>query len=198
MRDQKEILRHYLRVGRDALLWKLDDLDEYDLRRPMTPTGTNLLGLVKHVASVSVGYLGDAMGRPFEMRLPWFADDAEPNADLWVPADESTEFILDLHHRAAAHADATIEALDLDSPGHVPWWGEDGQVTLQHLIMHVATETHRHAGHADIIRELIDGAVGVRRDVDNIWSGDDADYWQTHRQRIEDAALLAAGQVERH
>lgn len=54
-------------------------------------------------------------------------------------------------------------------------------------------ETHRHAGHADIIRELIDGAAGLRRDVDNLWAGEDEDYWQRHRQRIEDAARAAAG-----
>lgn len=189
--DDKSVLHRYLKTGRDALLWKLDGLGEYDLRRPMTPTGTNLLGLVKHVASVSAGYLGDVMGRPFDIELPWFADDAEPNADLWVPVEESTELILELHHRAAAHADATVEALELDAVGRVPWWGDRGDVTLQQILVHVATETHRHAGHADIIRELIDGAAGLRPGVDNLWAGEDADYWPRHRQRIEDAARQA-------
>jgi hypothetical protein len=55
MRDPKDDLHRYLKAGRDALLWKVDGLSEYDARRPMTPTGTNLLGLVKHVASVAVG-----------------------------------------------------------------------------------------------------------------------------------------------
>ncbi|NEE26132.1 DUF664 domain-containing protein, partial [Streptomyces sp. SID7982] len=55
----KDILRLYLQNARDALLWKLDGLSEYDIRRPLTPTGTNLLGLVKHVAGIELGYLGD-------------------------------------------------------------------------------------------------------------------------------------------
>ncbi|MGW3505523.1 mycothiol transferase, partial [Streptomyces globisporus] len=58
----KDILRLYLQNARDAVLWKLDGLSEYEIRRPLTPTGTNLLGLVKHVASVELGYLGDAFG----------------------------------------------------------------------------------------------------------------------------------------
>ncbi len=60
----KSDLRYYLQSARDALLWKLEGLSEYDVRRPHTPTGTNLLGLVKHVAGVELGYLGDTFGRP--------------------------------------------------------------------------------------------------------------------------------------
>ena len=71
--DPKDHLRHYLQIARDALLWKLDGLSEYDVRRPLTPTGTNLLGLVKHVASVEFGYFGDIFGRPSEEPLPWYA-----------------------------------------------------------------------------------------------------------------------------
>ena len=58
----KADLHRYLQIGREALVWKLDGLSEYDIRRPMTPTGTNLLGIVKHVASVEAGYLGDVCG----------------------------------------------------------------------------------------------------------------------------------------
>lgn len=189
--DAKATLHRYLTSAREALLWKLEGLSDYDVRRPMTPTGTNLLGLVKHVASVTDGYLGEVMGRPSGIELPWFPKDPadeEPNADLWVPAEESREFIIDLHHQVAANADATIEALELDAVGHVPWWGDRGEVTLQWILVHVTSETHRHAGHADIIRELIDGAVGVREGMDNMWSEDGADYWERHRQRIEESA----------
>ncbi|WP_114905617.1 DinB family protein [Ornithinimicrobium murale] len=194
--SHKDVLHRYLKSARDALLWKLDGLGEYDLRRPMTPTGTNLLGLVKHVASVTDGYLGSVMGRPSGIQLPWYAEDETdevPNADLWVPPEESTAFIVDLHHRVAAHADATIEALDLDAVGHVPWWGDRGEVTLQWILVHVTTETNRHAGHADIIRELIDGEVGHRQQVDNMWAGEGEDYWPRLRQQIEDAARAAEG-----
>ena len=107
--DPKADLHRYLQIAREALLWKLDGLSEYDIRRPMVPTGTNLLGLVKHVASVELGYLGDTFGRPSGEPLPWFEDDAEPNADMWATADESREDIVGLYHRAWAYADATID-----------------------------------------------------------------------------------------
>ena len=106
--DPKSELRDYLQRGRDALLWKLDGLSEYDVRRPMTPTGTNLLGIVKHVASVESGYLGDTFGRPPDLELPWLAEDAEPNADMWATADESRAQIVGMYHQVWAHSDATM------------------------------------------------------------------------------------------
>ncbi len=124
--DPKDDLHRYLQVARDALLWKLDGLSDYAIRRPMTPTGTNLLGLVKHVASVELEYFGAVFGRPAGEPLPWFDDAAEPNADMWATADESRQQIVDLYHRAWAHSDTTIESLALDEVGHVPWWPEDG------------------------------------------------------------------------
>ncbi|MGH3496205.1 MAG: DinB family protein [Nocardioidaceae bacterium] len=109
--DPKADLHRYLREAREALLWKLDGLSEYDVRRPMTPTGTNLLGLVKHVASLELSYFGQTFGRPAADALPWFDDDAEPNADMWATADQSRDQIVGLYHRAWAHADATINDL---------------------------------------------------------------------------------------
>ena len=64
MTEPKETLVEYLQSARDAMVWKVEGLSEYDARRPMTPTGTNLLGLVKHLASVELGYFGDTFGRP--------------------------------------------------------------------------------------------------------------------------------------
>ncbi len=188
----KADLHRYLQIARDALLWKLEGLSEYDVRRPMTPTGTNLLGLVKHVASVEAGYLGDTFGRPFDEPLPWLDDDAEPNADMWATADQSREQIVALYRRVWAHSDATIEALPLDAAGRVPWWGDKGDVTLQRILLHMVSETDRHAGHADIVRELIDGAAGLRADNDNLAPGDQA-WWTGYRDRLE-AVARTAGQ----
>jgi uncharacterized damage-inducible protein DinB len=189
--DPKDHLRHYLQIARDALLWKLDGLSEYDVRRPLTPTGTNLLGLVKHVASVELGYFGDIFGRPSDEPLPWYAEDAEPNADMWATADETREQIIGLYHRAWAHADATIDALPLDAPGRVPHWPDErAQVTLHQILVHVIAETHRHAGHADVVRELIDGTVGLRVDNDNMAEGDEA-WWADYQARLENAARAA-------
>jgi uncharacterized damage-inducible protein DinB len=191
MAEPKHTLLRYLQVARESLLWKLEGLSEYDLRRPMTPTATNLLGIVKHTASVEAGYLGDCFGRPFPEEFPWFADDAEPNADLWVPADETSRSIVDLYRRVWEHSDATVEALPLDAPGRVPWWGERGDVTLHQILVHITTETHRHAGHADIVRELIDGAVGLRASATNIPDVDEA-WWTAYRERVEAAARDAS------
>ena len=120
--DPKAHLHRYLRTARDALLWKLDGLGEYDVRRPVTPTGTNLLGLVKHLASVEIGYFGETFARPAGIPLPWYDEGAEPNADMWATPEESREDILDLYRRAREHADTTIEELPLDAVGHVPHW----------------------------------------------------------------------------
>jgi hypothetical protein len=186
--DPKAHLHRYLQLARDALLWKLDGLSEYDVRRPLTPTGTNLLGLVKHVASVEFGYFGGTFDRPSDEPLPWYAEGAEPNADMWATPDESREQIVGLYHRAWAHTDATIDALPLDAPGRVPHWpGERAGVTLHQILIHVIAETHRHAGHADIVRELIDGAAGMRPDNDNLAEGDPA-WWADYRDRVERAA----------
>lgn len=190
--DPKADLRRYLQAAREALLWKLEGLSEYDIRRPLTPTGTNLLGLIKHAASVEYGYFGDTFGRPYDDRLPWYEDGAEPNADMWATADESRARIVGLYQRAWAHADATIEALALDATGRVPWWPEGrNEVTLHRILIHVATETHRHAGHADIVRELIDGAVGMRKGNDNM-PPVDQDWWDSYRAQLEDVAQKAA------
>ncbi|MGN9790287.1 DinB family protein [Streptomyces sp. OZ13] len=183
----KADLHFYLQSARDALLWKLEGLSEYDVRRPLTPTGTNLLGLVKHVAGVELGYLGDTFGRPSGEPLPWLEDGAEANADMWATADESREYIVELYHRAWAHADATIDALPLDTVGKVPWWPRKNEVTLHHAVVRVIADTHRHAGHADILRELTDGAVGMNENNRGMAPGDSA-WWENHRSRLERTA----------
>lgn len=190
--DPRADLQRYLELAREALLWKLDGLSEYDVRRPMTPTGTNLLGMVKHVASVEAGYLGDTFGRPFPESFPWFAADAEANADMWATPDESRQMIIGLYRRVWEHSDATINTLSLDALGQVPWWpAERRTVTLHRILIHVIAETNRHAGHADVVRELIDGAVGYRADNDNMAPGDAA-WWESYRSRLEQAARDAA------
>lgn len=186
--DPKADLHRYLQLAREALLWKLDGLSEYDVRRPLTPTGTNLLGLVKHLAAVEVGYFGATFGRPFVESMPWWQDDAEPNADMWATAEQSRAMLLALYRRAAAHADATIEALELDAVGRVDWWPADrAEVTLHRVLVHVIAETNRHVGHADIVREMVDGAVGVRADNPNLPAAGPG-WWADYRGRVEAAA----------
>ena len=190
--DPKADLHRYLQAARDALLGKLDGLSEYEIRRPMVPTGTNLLGLIKHVAGVELGYFGDSFGRPWPDPMPWLADDAEPNADMWATVEESRDQIVGLYRRVWAHSDATVDTLALDAIGHVPWWPDDrSEVTLHLILVHVIAETNRHAGHADIVRELIDGEVGLRDGNTNIALGDPS-WWDSYRNRLERVAEEAS------
>ena len=139
------------------------------------------------MASVELGYFGEVLGRPADIELPWFAEDAEPNADMWATPDQSRAEIVDLYRRSWQLADETITTLPLDAPAHVPWWGDKGDVTLHRILVHMIAETHRHAGHADIVRELIDGTVGMRKDAPNMAPGDEA-WWRDFRDRVEQAA----------
>ena len=185
---QKETLVKYLQQHRDALHWKLDGVSERDIRWPMTPTGTNLLGIVKHVASVEFGYFGEVFGRPSGEPLPWFEDGAPDNADMWATADESRQSIVDLYHRVLVHTDRTIDEFDLDAPGFVPWWQPElREVSLHRVLVHIIAETARHVGHADILRELIDRKVGVRADNSNVPEHDVA-WWGDYVETLQRAA----------
>lgn len=191
--DQKETLQRYLASQRDALASKLDEVSEYDVRRPHVPTATNLLGIVKHVAYVQLGYLGDVFGRPSGIPTPWETNPDEPDADMWVPANESREDIMDLYRRSAEHADATLDTLPLDTRGEVPWWPEERRnPTLHRVVVHLIVDIARHAGHADILREQIDGAVGYLPGNTNL-PDRDAEGWATYYRRVEAAAREAAG-----
>lgn len=188
MLSPKETLKKYLQSERDSLLWKLDGLSERDARWPHTPTGTNLLGLVKHVGSMEFEYFGRVFDRPADQPLPWLDDDAEINDDMWATADESMEWVIDFYRRSWAHADATIDALDLDSPGKVPWWLEGRQdATLHRILVHMISETARHAGHADIVREKIDGEAGLRSNNTNL-PEQDAQWWADYVAKLRATA----------
>jgi uncharacterized damage-inducible protein DinB len=191
METPKKTLVRYLQSARDSVVWKVEGLSDYDARRPLTPTGTNLLGLVKHLATVELGYFGDTFGRPSGIETPWIGPGADPNDDLYLAAEESREWALDLYRTAWAHAAVTFEESDVDTEGRVPWWPEDrNRVTLHQILVHMTAETHRHAGHADIVRESIDGAAGRLPGDPNMEAGYD---WPTHVARVEAAARKAAG-----
>ncbi|RZU49352.1 uncharacterized protein DUF664 [Krasilnikovia cinnamomea] len=183
----KDYLHGQLRSTRRALVWKLDGLSEYDLRRPLTVTGTNLLGLVKHVATVEAWYFGEVFGRPFPAPLGRWQD--ADGSDLWVSPTESRDQIIDFYQRAWVHAGATINDLPLDAPGHVPWWSRP-DVKLFNIMVHVLQETGRHAGHADILREHIDGRTGVMAEYEEQV---DTEAREAHWATIERAAREAAG-----
>lgn len=187
MSDIKATLQSYLQMGREALVWKLDGLSEQDLRRPRTPTGLNLLGIVKHMANVEIGYFGDTFGRDWptpDERVSTATFDADPQADMYATEEESAAGIVDLYRRVWAFADETIASLSLDAPGRVPWWPPETEVTLGRILVHVLTDLTRHAGHADILRESIDGAAGLRPTSSNLPDQD----WPAYVGRLQDLA----------
>ncbi len=184
----KAHLHDHLRWVREALVWKLDGLSEYDVRRPLTSTGTNLLGLVKHNAIWDSRYFGEVFDRPFPEQLPRWDDLSALGTDLWATEHESRTDVVDLYRRMWSHSDATIEALDLDAVGHVPW--SQAEVPLFNVMVHCLSDTTRHAGHADILREGLDGAVGVDPDSPPGYGRDEA-FWEARRATIERVAVTA-------
>jgi len=177
-------LQRYLQEARDAVLHGLDGLSEYDARRTMTPTGTNILGLVKHLIGIETGYLGECLGRPSPIRLPWNEDGSVwEGADMWAREDEDRDYLVGLYRQSWSYADAAIAELPLNTPAEVSWWSEDRRATtFGHLLVRVVAETAQHAGHVDIVRELIDGTTGS----DTAGTAEAA--WHVHRTRLQAAA----------
>jgi hypothetical protein len=185
----KAYLHDYLRHVREAMLAKVGGLSEYDARRPLTTTGTNLLGLIKHLSTWEARYFGEVFDRPFPEPLPRWDVEAERLADMWATEHESRRDIVDRYRRVWDHSDATIDVLAIDAPGHVAWWPRP-DVKLFDILVHMLAETSRHAGHADILREELDGAVGT--DAESMAIPEhDAAFWEERRAKIERAARAA-------
>lgn len=181
--DHAELLLWYLQREREHLLRTLEGLSEHDVRRPLTPTATSLLGLVKHVAGVEMGYLGQCVGRPLPDPPAWETEAAyDSGGDMWARAEEGREEIVAHYRRVWAHSDASVRELGMDAPAHVPWWPPEGRdTTLGWLLVHQVDETAHHAGHADILRESIDGRAGDSERLDEAG-------WAALRARVQQEA----------
>ena len=187
MTDLKTLLQASLRAQRAALLAKLDGISERDARLPRTPTGTNLLGMLKHCAAVEADYFGPVFDRPHGIPMPWDAPGAsvDDNLDFFAAEGESMADVLAFAERCHAHSDLVIDELPLDAPGTVPWWPEERRVvTLGQIIHHVCIDLARHAGHADILRELLDGLTGLRTPGQNL-PGWTAERWASYFAELE-------------
>ena len=188
--DLKPVLVGHLDRLNQAVLHKLEGLSEYDLRRPMTPTATNLLGVVMHLASLQSEYFGQTFDRRFprDHEMYFLTDeDADPQDDLWVRPEATSDWVVGLYRATWVHAQETIASLDLDSPGRIPT-SPYAEVTLGEMLVHMVDETARHAGHMDIVRESIDGAVGRYAGDGNIIDGYD---WASYKDRVEAGAAAA-------
>lgn len=178
----KTVLVATLDAARDSVLWKLSGLNDYDLRRPLTPTGTNLLGLLKHLAYVEAGYFGECFGRPSPESIPpW----EPPNLDMFADETESTADIYALWERVREHSDRTLAQLPLDTVGHVAWWGpERAHPTLAAVLIHEIGEWNRHLGQIDVLRESVDAVVGYRPGWSGVPDADELDP-QEHFDRLQ-------------
>ena len=183
LRTEQELLHTLLTDARDALVWKVDGLSEADRRRPMTPTGTNLIGMVKHMTWIEGWYLCEFFGRE-RPRLEWEWElDAEwgHHSHLYATPEESTDDLIAAYRATNAAADAAIDELGLDAVG-THWSGD--AVSLRSMVLTVLVDTSRHAGHSDIMRELIDGSTGDRRAPSGFYGAADEDYRTAYLARV--------------
>lgn len=187
--ERLDLLLRYLDSQREAVLWKAEGVGERDLRYPRTASGTNLLGVVKHLATVEAGYFGECLGAPMPFEMPWY-ESFENDDDMWATASESPESILRLYRDVTELANTNIRRLGLDAVAQVPWWSPS-ETHLERLLVHMIAETARHAGHMDILREGIDGAAGQRREHDGM-AIEDADCRSAHVERLREIADATA------
>lgn len=183
MGAEKVSLHAHLKGARDALIWKVEGLSEADRRRPMTPTGTNLIGMVKHMTWIECWYLCEFFGRerPY---LAWeWEFDAEwgHHSHMYAKPEESSEELIEAYRAAITAADRTIDELDLDATGH-HWSGDT--VSLRSMLLAVLLDTTRHAGHSDIVRELIDGVTGDRNSSSGFYGAADEEYRSKYLARV--------------
>jgi hypothetical protein len=182
--SEKQLLHAHLRINREVLLWKLEGLSDQEIRRPMTPTGTNLVGLVKHMTGVEGAYLCDAFDRP-RPALTWeTAEDAALGefSDMYATPEETTEGLISDYRAAMSAADRTVEDLELDTLGRHPVLGVT--INMRWMLIAVLQDTLRHAGHADIVRELIDGTAGHRPSHPNVLPPEDTAHREQYLARI--------------
>lgn len=150
---EKETLRGLLDENRAIMVWKLDGVSEEAARRPMVGSGTSLLGLVKHLAWVERSWFQSTFSG-IDMEFPWSKED--PDADFRIEDDETIDDIIGLYEEAVMRSNGIIASSDLDDRAER---GKD-HPSLRWIVGHMVEETARHAGHADIVRELIDGTTG--------------------------------------
>lgn len=187
-KTRKDRLRSYLDSARQAVLWKADGLDEAKLRRPMVPSGTSLLGVINHLAFVEFGYFSYCLNRPVDnaRAVALFKAD-DDMAEFIVESETSADEVLGFYREAIAASDAAFDELPLDAPAEVPWWGENRRTDLERLMLHMVFETSRHAGHLDLVRELIDGKIGLRQGNENL-PDYSSEQWKAHYERLRKIA----------
>jgi uncharacterized damage-inducible protein DinB len=152
--SELDMLNAFLDYHRATLLWKVSGLSDEQLRRPMVPSGVSLLGIVKHLGYVEQNWFQVAFQGRDGLPVPW--SDEDPDADFRIEADETTEAVLDFYREEVAHSRQAIVGASVEDVERHP----KRIATLRWILIHMIEETARHNGHADILREQIDGATG--------------------------------------
>ncbi|MGO4297442.1 DinB family protein [Glutamicibacter sp. MCAF14] len=167
--DSLALLREYLNDAREAVLWKCEGLDDAQARTPMSSTGTHVMGLLLHLAVNEAGYFIACLGRKIQDPvIRSIIDSEDEQADFLPPPGMSLDDAISLYKETIAAADGVLDELELDSPAVVPWWNKHRHTTVQRLLVHMIAESHRHAGHLDIVREQLDGFIGLRPSAPNL------------------------------
>jgi uncharacterized damage-inducible protein DinB len=156
--DERATLETFLDYYREAIKAKVRDLSEVDARRSLVASATTLIGLIKHLCRVEASWFQRRLAQRPEDEIPalrWIADDED--GDWRLTEDDTVESVLALYHEQCAMSRATAARYELD---HVVPHPALGEVSLRWIYVHMIEETARHAGHADILREQIDGSTG--------------------------------------
>jgi uncharacterized damage-inducible protein DinB len=158
--DERTTLAQFLDFHRDTLLLKAEGLDAAQLSTRIPTSELTLAGLLKHLALVEddwmqTRFLGRPEAEPWAS-APW---DADRDWEFHSAVDDDPDALRDLYRAACERSRATVASASLDDLSHAP--GRDGRHwSLRWILVHLIEETSRHNGHADLLREAIDGEVG--------------------------------------
>lgn len=153
--DERQVLTGFLDHYRKTILQICEGVSEEDLARPMVPSGTSLLGMIKHLVYVEWGWFQEAVAGE-KVVYPFPEDDSE--ADLRIEKGETSVEVFNLYRQACRRSNEILAEVSFDDPikGQGP-----RDYNVRWVVVHMIEETARHAGHADILRELIDGTTGA-------------------------------------
>lgn len=150
--SERDVLLRFLNKMRNAVVATTDGLTDEQLRTPGVPSGTNLIGIIQHLTGVERHWF----------QLVFLGEGVECNKSMDVPAGVTRAEVVDAYREACARSDEIVHACpDLSTLSAIANPGEDEQDALRRIVAHMIEETGRHAGHADILRELIDGATDL-------------------------------------
>jgi uncharacterized damage-inducible protein DinB len=143
----------FLTFARHCVIKKTEGLDDEQLRRQLVDSGTTLLGLVAHLTTAELYWFGyHVAGAAEEDLAPW-------DFGMAVPAGLGSDEVIQAYRNAITDSDALVRRLG-DPAARVARPVDGSELTLRWVIAHMTSETVRHAGHADILREQIDGTTG--------------------------------------